>query len=262
MQDLPGAGAAAEGHGGMVSVFHGVDDGRQPGSTRPRRGDEMSVMPEWFQEQEQEEREEREAKRRANLDEWRRIAKMLRDLEYIKVPVKGECFQRIRQRHPHRTGGGKAMTELQPCPICKSTRICIDGGDNTYYPRCLDCGCTAPHDAWQTTRTPDPAEVERLVDDLLEAECQRTVAVCECKWGDAEGYANAANDLKSRLLAALTNATPYLSRDVKVSVDLLKDAAHRLAMYVLQSEAYQKDMDTRDAVDGVLALVMPRKAGE
>jgi len=49
----------------------------------------MSVMPEWFQEQEQEEKEEREAKRRANLDEWRRIAKMLRDLEYIKVPVSG-----------------------------------------------------------------------------------------------------------------------------------------------------------------------------
>ena len=45
----------------------------------------MSVMSEWFQEQEQ---EEREAERRANLDEWRRIAKMLRDLEYIKVPVK------------------------------------------------------------------------------------------------------------------------------------------------------------------------------
>jgi len=45
----------------------------------------MSVMPEWFQEQEQ---EEREAERRVSMDEWRRIAKMLRDLEYIKVPVK------------------------------------------------------------------------------------------------------------------------------------------------------------------------------
>ena len=45
-------------------------------------------------------------------------------------------------------------------------------------------------------------------------------------------------------------------------VERLRDAAHKLAMYVLQSEAYQKDMDTRDAVDGVLALVMPRKAGE
>ena len=45
----------------------------------------MSVMPEWFQEQEQ---EEREAERRVSMDEWRRIAKMLRGLEYIKVPVR------------------------------------------------------------------------------------------------------------------------------------------------------------------------------
>jgi len=85
VQDLPGADEVTERHGGVVPVFHGVEDGRQPGSTRPRRGGEMSVMSEWFQEQEQ---EEREAERRTNLDEWRRIAKMLRDLEYIKVPVK------------------------------------------------------------------------------------------------------------------------------------------------------------------------------
>jgi hypothetical protein len=45
-------------------------------------------------------------------------------------------------------------------------------------------------------------------------------------------------------------------------VERLRDAAHKLAMYVLQSEAYQKDMVTRDADDGVMALVMPRKAGE
>ena len=45
----------------------------------------MTALSDWFQEQEQ---EEREAERRANLDEWRRIAKMLRDLEYIKVPVR------------------------------------------------------------------------------------------------------------------------------------------------------------------------------
>jgi predicted acyl esterase len=48
----------------------------------------MTTLSEWFHEQEQEEQEEREAERRANLDEWRRIAKMLRDLEYIKVPVR------------------------------------------------------------------------------------------------------------------------------------------------------------------------------
>ena len=45
----------------------------------------MSVMPEWFQEQEQ---KEKASERQERLDEWRRIAKMLRDLEYIKVPVK------------------------------------------------------------------------------------------------------------------------------------------------------------------------------
>jgi hypothetical protein len=91
------------------------------------------------------------------------------------------------------------MTELKACPICKGTRICIDGGDNTYYPRCLDCGCTAPHDAWQTTRTSSPAEVERLVDRIND-----------------ELFCGALNgETKSRLLAALINTTPYLSQDVK-----------------------------------------------
>jgi hypothetical protein len=47
VQDLPGADAVAEGHGGMVSVFYGVDDGRQPGSTRPRRGGEMTYCIEY-----------------------------------------------------------------------------------------------------------------------------------------------------------------------------------------------------------------------
>lgn len=91
------------------------------------------------------------------------------------------------------------MSELQPCPICKSTRICIDGGDNTYYPRCLDCGCTAPFDAWQS-RTPAPVEVERLVDRIND----------ELFCGALKG------ETKSRILAALTNTTPYLSEDVNV----------------------------------------------
>ena len=45
----------------------------------------MSALSEWFHEQEQ---EEKASERQERLDEWRRIAKMLRDLEYIKVPVK------------------------------------------------------------------------------------------------------------------------------------------------------------------------------
>ena len=105
-------------------------------------------------------------------------------------------------------------------------------------------GSTSGQDS--TLLGPAPVEVERLVDRIND-----------------ELFCGALKrETKSRLLAALSNKGENLSGDVKVSVDLLKDAAHMLAMYVLQSEAYQKDMDTRDAVDGVLALVMPRKAGE
>ena len=107
------------------------------------------------------------------------------------------------------------MTELQPCPICKGTRICMDGGDNTYHPRCLDCGCTAPFDAWQS-RTPSPAEVEELLERYksswwllgYEAASHEDYEISEENWAKM-------NALKSCLLAALSNTTPYLSGDVK-----------------------------------------------
>ena len=116
---------------------------------------------------------------------------------------------------------GEAMSELKPCPICKGTRICIDGGDNTYYPRCLGCGCTAPFDAWQS-RTPAPAEVERLVDDLLSVSKQLGQSEARGLYDHIEPAEVAINDLKSRLLATLTNATPYLSQDVIVPVEKLE----------------------------------------
>lgn len=116
--------------------------------------------------------------------------------------------------------------------------------------------------AWKEKLTLALVEVERLVDDLLSVSKQLGQSEARGLYDHIEPAEVAINDLKSRLLAALSNKGENLSGDVKVSVDLLKDAAHMLAMYVLQSEAYQKDMDTRDAVDGVLALVMPRKAGE
>ena len=106
------------------------------------------------------------------------------------------------------------MSELKPCPICKGTRICMDGGDNTYHPRCLDCGCTAPFDAWQS-RTPASAEVERLVDDLLSVSKQLGQSEARGLYDHIEPAEVAINDLKSRLLAALSNTTPYLSQDVK-----------------------------------------------
>lgn len=98
----------------------------------------------------------------------------------------------------------EAMSELQPCPICKSTRICIDGGDNTYYPRCLDCGCTAPFDACQS-RIPAPAEVEELLERYesswwllgYEAASHEDYEISEENWAKM-------NALKSRLLTALT----------------------------------------------------------
>ena len=107
------------------------------------------------------------------------------------------------------------MTELQPCPICKGTRICIDGGDNTYHPRCLDCGCTAPFDAWQS-RIPAPAEAERLVDDLLSVSKQLGQSEARGLYDHIEPAEVAINDLKSRLLAALSNKGENLSGDVIV----------------------------------------------
>jgi len=41
----------------------------------------MSTLSEWFQEEEHRERQSR-------LNEWREIEKLLRDLEYIRVPVR------------------------------------------------------------------------------------------------------------------------------------------------------------------------------
>ena len=90
----------------------------------------------------------------------------------------------------------------------------MDGGDNTYHPRCLDCGCTAPFDAWQS-RIPAPAEVEKLVDDLLSVSKQLGQSEARGLYDHIEPAEVAINDLKSRLLAALSNTTPYLSGDVK-----------------------------------------------
>jgi len=123
------------------------------------------------------------------------------------------------------------MSELKPCPICKGTRICMDGGDNTYHPRCLDCGCTAPFDAWQS-RTPASAEVERLVDDLLSVSKQLGQSEARGLYDHIEPAEVAINDLKSRLLAALSNTTPYLSRDVNVPVEEIRPGRYRMSVEV------------------------------
>ena len=90
-------------------------------------------------------------------------------------------------------------------------------GDNTYHPRCLDCGCTAPFDAWQS-RTPSPAEVERLVDDLIHYSAVITTYILSMtdESKTLEDATESFKQAKSRLLAALSNTTPYLSQDVIV----------------------------------------------
>ena len=125
------------------------------------------------------------------------------------------------------------MTELKACPICKGTRICIDGGDNTYYPRCLGCGCTAPFDAWQS-RTPAPAEVERLVDRIND----------ELFCGALKG------ETKSRLLAALSNKGENLSGDVIVPVEELEAGRYRMMIPVEISTTGGLLLDRRDGLHG------------
>lgn len=45
-------------------------------------------------------------------------------------------------------------------------------------------------------------------------------------------------------------------------VNMLKDAAHMLAMYVLQSNLYSINMDIRDAVNHVLSLTILQKGDD
>lgn len=64
-----------------------------------------------------------------------------------------------------------------------------------------------------------PVEVERLVDDLLSVSKQLGQSEARGMYDHIEPAEVAINDLKSRLLAALSNTTPYLSRDVSVPVN-------------------------------------------
>ena len=70
--------------------------------------------------------------------------------------------------------------------------------------------------AWKEKLTPAPAEVEDLLDHIISA--ANSVSI--------PSESNYLNELKSRLLAALSNTTPYLSRDVNVPVVELKDARY------------------------------------
>ena len=61
----------------------------------------------------------------------------------------------------------------------------------------------------------NPACPGRLVDDLLSVSKQLGQSEARGLYDHIEPAEVAINDLKSRLLAALSNTTPYLSQDVK-----------------------------------------------
>ena len=121
----------------------------------------------------------------------------------------------------------EAMSELKPCPFCGAKgrtlkhvspgqlgRFDDDTGQTAIVCDCNDYGCGAmggfrnssqeAEESWNT-RTPATAEVEDLLDHIISA--ANSVSI--------PSESNYLNELKSRLLATLTNATPYLSQDVK-----------------------------------------------
>jgi hypothetical protein len=71
-------------------------------------------------------------------------------------------------------------------------------------------GATSGQDS--TLLGPAPAEVEDLLDHIISA--ANSVSI--------PSESNYLNELKSRLLAALSNTTPYLSQDVNVPVEKLE----------------------------------------
>jgi len=122
------------------------------------------------------------------------------------------------------------VSELKPCKRCKNGKpelqhYSLGPGDamarsqwSVYV--CQNCGCQAKsgrsdeeaENNWNT-RTLAPEEMERLIDSLISS------AQCIVHMGHLGGwtgeYQDEVKEKKSRLLAALSNTTPYLSRDVK-----------------------------------------------
>lgn len=113
----------------------------------------------------------------------------------------------------------EAMSELKPCPFCGGVAardIILEDGSN-YGGEIIGCKrCLAStrvffgekeglEESWNT-RTPAPAEVEDLLDNIISA--ANSVSI--------PSESNYLNELKSRLLAAFSNTTPYLSQDVSV----------------------------------------------
>lgn len=104
--------------------------------------------------------------------------------------------------------------------------------------------------AWKEKLTLALVEVERLVDDLLSVSKQLGQSEARGLYDHIEPAEVAINDLKSRLLATLTNATPYLSRDVIVPVEKLEAGRYRMMIPVEISTTGGLLLDRRDGIHG------------
>jgi hypothetical protein len=87
---------------------------------------------------------------------------------------------------------------------------------------------------------PDLAGVEDLLDHIISA--ANSVSI--------PSESNYLNELKSRLLATLTNATPYLSQDVIVPVEKLEAGRYRMMIPVEISTTGGLLLDRRDGLHG------------
>ena len=145
------------------------------------------------------------------------------------------------------------MSELKPCPFCGGVAardIILEDGSN-YGGEIIGCKrCLAStrvffgekeglEESWNT-RTPAPAEVEDLLDNIISA--ANSVSI--------PSESNYLNELKSRLLAALSNTTPYLSQDVNVPVEKLEAGRYRMMIPVEISTTGGLLLDRRDGLHG------------
>ena len=105
--------------------------------------------------------------------------------------------------------------------------------------------------AWKEKLTPAPAEVEDLLDHIISA--ANSVSI--------PSESNYLNDLKSRLLAAFSNTTPYLSQDVNVPVEKLEqDLEQYITLGSTGCRTIAEDVEFNRLHSKFLAAF--RKAGE
>ena len=135
----------------------------------------------------------------------------------------------------HKLTDGKCLNPACPGrlrPTCESSNGATSGQDSTLL-------------------GPAPAEVEDLLDHIISA--ANSVSI--------PSESNYLNELKSRLLAALSNTTPYLSQDVNVPVEKLEqDLEQYITLGSTGCRTIAEDVEFNRLHSKFLAAF--RKAGE